>query len=114
MTKMIDGEKVIKWLHETVLSELPAKTEGYDRGKEHMVQMLTSLINSDSFDPTPPVQPDTPKHGDRVLHGIHGMGTVVSGVYVPAPTVIVDLDNNARFHPLPITELEVITDDPTP
>lgn len=59
MPKMIDGEKVIKWLHEVVLSELPAKTEGYDRGKEHMVQMLTSLINSGTFDLTPPVQPDT-------------------------------------------------------
>lgn len=65
--KLIDADKVIKWLHEVVLSELPAKTEGYDRGKEHMVQMLTSLINSGTFDPTPPVQPDTPTTGTEIL-----------------------------------------------
>lgn len=94
---LIDAEKLYDWL--------------YGNGYHEICEEIRLREGAGSFSPTPPVQPDTPKHGDRVLHGIYGMGTVVSGVYVPAPTVIVDLDNSARFHPLPITELEVIHDE---
>ncbi|MEK3838664.1 hypothetical protein [Paenibacillus sp. FSL R7-0128] len=109
--KLIDADKLLEWLNAEYKKLKTNPYDDYSSGKRDMLDIVEQRVEDGTFSPTPPVQPDTPKHGDRVLHGIYGMGTVVSGVYIPAPTVIVDLDNSARFHPVPITELEVITDD---
>lgn len=61
MPKMIDADKLL---------------EHMDKVGTETRSRLRQLIESGTFDLTPPVQPDTPNPGDKVRHIIYGTGVV--------------------------------------
>jgi hypothetical protein len=103
--KLIDSEKLLEWMEQ---HELDAIIE-YGSVMRH----LKSALESGTFDPTPPVQPDIAKPGNKVRHRLNsdwGIGKVMAA------------DNNAlvffnarkfddQLTECEFSELEVITDD---
>lgn len=75
--RLVDADKIIAEMEERVQELLRDPDKTYD-----VYPVANALCNyidrlkSDRYLPTPPVQPDTPKPGDKVRHIIHGTGVV--------------------------------------
>jgi len=92
---MIDKDRLLEWLEEKA-------TETGSWVEQVLLRNLVSEeIKKGTFDPIPL---PTIKPGDRVLHGIHGMGTVD----VPIDMVYVQFDKYQHLMFRMASELEVI------
>lgn len=58
MPKMIDADKLLKCLY-AEMKEFDCRTSPYSRGRSEAYEWVVARIRSGTFDPTPPVQPDT-------------------------------------------------------
>lgn len=103
--KLIDADKLLKWLEES-----PEAAKFWITRVEPIEKydLIEDAIGMGMFDPdTPPVP--TIKPGDRVLHGIHGLGTAVSEEITHGNTVFVNFDEQrCGPHIILVRNLEVV------
>ncbi|ASA20930.1 hypothetical protein [Paenibacillus donghaensis] len=64
---MLDKPKLISWLRNYQCHVWNDEENDLNEGKGVVLEALIQEIESSTFDPTP-VQPDTPKPGDKVKH----------------------------------------------
>lgn len=122
--RLIDSKKLLEWLENSTEGDgfwagsMEEATKSFDA--------LTDAINSGTFSPTPPVQPDKPKPGDKVRHmdkqyAPNGIG-IVKEISKSGKQAYVEWTNWDKDHfkwggPWPayyrLDKLEVITDDPS-
>lgn len=70
MPKLIDSEKVIERINERINSLPQSRIDlgGYHSGQLAAYQNIIDDLRSGTFDPTPPVQPDTAYEIDRNVY----------------------------------------------
>jgi predicted RNA-binding Zn-ribbon protein involved in translation (DUF1610 family) len=59
MPKLIDADKLLEWI-EGAIKEMPQNMQSDEnKAKYRTLKLIRNLTNAGTFDPTPPVQPDT-------------------------------------------------------
>lgn len=59
MPKLIDADKLLEWINDEYGKRKPNPYNDYTNGQRDMLDILEQRVEDGSFDPTPPVQPDT-------------------------------------------------------
>lgn len=74
--KLIDADKLLKWLEESESNWYSRKYGEYGEGHVKAYSNVADAVESGDFDPdTPPVP--TIKPGDKVRHKIYGIGELI-------------------------------------
>lgn len=63
--KLIDADKLLEWLNAEYKKLKTNPYDDYSNGKRDMLDIVEQRVEDSTFDPTPPVQPDTAEEIDR-------------------------------------------------
>lgn len=102
MTKMIDADKLDKWLKGRIIaSKNLGAVNAYERVRDELI--------TDRFDLTPPVQPDTVKAGRYFIVGVRDEGfNLTSDEGEEVGYILININGRMEGHTSDLKEIEML------